>query len=195
MNVLKRIVDLKHWRRSSKAAALIFLAAVVLFLILSAVNPGRDEMMDHASAQVKQIMEEEKDSARKYLPITYNDLGVIKYLSFSTSGAKALKESTWGLRGRSTPRTTGGKFIGQMVNYTYRMLGSGENLLHGVKLTLLLTTLSMLFGFILMRVSRPGQDIGQRGALQNLQRLYLLLPGNAASDPALRGILLLPRVF
>jgi His/Glu/Gln/Arg/opine family amino acid ABC transporter permease subunit len=125
------------------------MAAVVLAGILSAINLTKSEMMNHASEEIKQIIEEEKDSSRKYLTITYNNLGVINYLSFSTSGAKAIKESYVGFAGQIYPANDGaGKFVGQMVNYTYRMLGSGENLLHGVKLTLLLTTLSMLIGFI-----------------------------------------------
>ena len=36
----------------------------------------------------------------------------------------------------------------EVITYTYRMLGKGENVLHGVKLTLLLTTASVLIGFI-----------------------------------------------
>ncbi len=126
------------------------MAAVTLIGILSAINVSREEMMAQASDQVKQIIEEEKDSSRKYLTITYNNLGVISYLSFSTSGAGSIKESYVGFAGQIYSANEGfGKFVGQMVNYTYRMLGTGENVLHGVKLTLLLTTLSMLIGFIL----------------------------------------------
>ncbi len=150
MNIIKRIVDIKRWKRSSKAAAIITMAALALIVILSVLKLSREEMMDRASDQVKQIIEEEKDSARKYLTITYNDLGVINYLSFTTSGAKAIKESYVGFAGRIYNANDGvAKFAGQMVNYTYRMLGSGENVLHGAKLTLLLTTLSMVFGFVL----------------------------------------------
>jgi His/Glu/Gln/Arg/opine family amino acid ABC transporter permease subunit len=150
MNIIKKIVGVKQWKRSSKAAAILIVAAVALIAIFSAINLSKEEMMGYASDQVKQIIEEEKDSARKYLTITYNDLGVISYLSFSTSGAKAIKESYVAFAGRVYEADSGAwKFTGQMVNYTYRMLGSGENLLHGVKLTMLLTTLSMLFGLVL----------------------------------------------
>lgn len=107
-------------------------------------------MLGHASDVVKQVIEEEKTSSRKSLTITYNNLGVISYISFSTSGAASLKEAYVGFAGQVYSADEGfGKFVGQMVNYTYRMLGSGENLLHGVKLTLLLTTLSMGIGSVL----------------------------------------------
>ncbi len=106
--------------------------------------------MDHASDQIKQVIEEEKTSSRKYLTITYNNLGVVSYISFSTSGAQSFKEAYVGFAGHIYSADEGfGKFVGQMANYTYRMLGSGENLLHGVKLTLLLTTLSMAIGSVL----------------------------------------------
>ncbi len=150
MNIIKRIVDVKQWRRSSKAAAIVIMAALALIGVLSTLKLSREEMMDRASGQVKQIIEDEKNSPRKYLTITYNDLGIINYLSFTTSGAKAIKESYVGFAGRIYPANDGtAEFAGQMVNYTYRMLGSGENVLHGAKLTLLLTTLSMVFGFVL----------------------------------------------
>ena len=41
------------------------------------------------------------------------------------------------------------KTVGQMVNYVYRMLGIGENVMHGAKLTILLTTLTVFFGVLL----------------------------------------------
>jgi His/Glu/Gln/Arg/opine family amino acid ABC transporter permease subunit len=150
MNMIKKIIDVKRWKRSTKAAAIIVMAAAVLIIILSAINMSKDEMMEYASDQVKETIEEEKDNSRKYLTITYNDMGVISYLSFSTSGANSFKESYVGFAGQIYRANDGiGKFMGQMINYTYRMLGSGENILHGVKLTLLLTTLSMVIGFIL----------------------------------------------
>lgn len=150
MKTIKRIVNVKHWKRASKTAAIIIMAAAALLGILSAVNVSEETMMSRASAQVKQIIEDEKDSARKSLVITYNDLGVVSYLSFTTSGAQAIKESYVGFAGQVYSADEGfAEFTGQMVNYTYRMLGSGENLLHGVKLTLLLTTLSVGIGFIL----------------------------------------------
>ena len=150
MDILKKITDVKRWKRSSKLAAIFIIAAAAVIGFLSAINMSEEEMMDHASAEIKQMIEDEKDSTRKYLTITYNDLGAVSYLSFSTSGAASIKESYVGFAGQIYSANEGaGKFAGQMVNYTYRMLGSGENLLHGVKLTLLLTTLAMLIGFIL----------------------------------------------
>jgi His/Glu/Gln/Arg/opine family amino acid ABC transporter permease subunit len=125
------------------------MAVVVLLFVLSVINVSESEMMDQASAEVKQMIEKEKDSSRKRLTITYNDFNSISYLSFTTSGAKSLHESYVGFGGKVYSANEGfGKFTGQMVNYTYRMLGMGQNLLHGVKLTMLLTTLSIAFGFV-----------------------------------------------
>ena len=147
MSKFKKLVDFKNWQKNTKTVAIIILAALVLVFVLSAFNVSEQDMLNNASPAVKQIAEEEKTSSRKSLTITYNDLGVISYISFTTSGASAIKESYVGFAGSIYGADEGGwKFAGQMVNYTYRMLGSGENLLHGVKLTLLLTTLSMVIG-------------------------------------------------
>jgi His/Glu/Gln/Arg/opine family amino acid ABC transporter permease subunit len=149
MRILNKLVNLKNWKRSSLTVAIIVMATAALFAILSAINVSEEDMIDNASDQMKQMIEDEKDSSRKYVTTTYNNLYVISYVSFSTSGASALKESYVGFAGNIYNADDGfWKFAGQMVNYTYRMLGSGENLLHGVKLTLLLTTLSMVIGAI-----------------------------------------------
>ena len=150
MKVLKRIVNIRGWKRASKTAAIVFMAAVALFIVLASVNVTRDEMMAGISDQMKQIIDKEQNSTRKTVTVTYNNFGAISYLSLSTSGAKALKEAYVGFAGQIYNADGGfAKFAGQMVNYTYRMLGSGENVLHGVKLTLLLTTLSMVIGAVL----------------------------------------------
>lgn len=147
MSKFKKLVDFKNWQRNTKTVAMVILAALVLIFVLSTLNVSEQDMLNNASPEIEQIIEEEKTSSRKSLTITYNDLGVISYISFTTSGANALKESYVGFAGSIYGADEGAwKFAGQMVNYTYRMLGTGENLLHGVKLTLLLTTLSMVIG-------------------------------------------------
>ena len=150
MAKFKQFVDIKNWKRSTKTIVAVVLAALALLVVLSAINVSEQDMLDNASPTVNKIIEEEKNSSRKSLTITYNNLGVVSYISFTTSGANAIKESYVGFAGSTYNADEGGwKFVGQMVNYTYRMLGTGENLLHGVKLTLLLTTLSMLIGAVL----------------------------------------------
>lgn len=125
------------------------MAAVILIIVFSIINVSQSELMDHVSAEVKQMVEDEKNSSRKRITITYNDLKVISYLSLSTSGANAFQESYIAFAGAVFHADEGfGKFTGQMVNYTYRMLGIRQSVLHGVKLTLLLTTLSIAIGFV-----------------------------------------------
>jgi len=150
MNKIKKIINIKKWQRSSKIVAL-FLVVVLMFIVFfSIINPSKESMINQASDKVRETIEKEKDNTRKYLIITHNDLGVISYISFSTTGANTFKESYIGFAGHIYPADSGvAKFTGQMVNYTYRMLGCGENLLHGAKLTILLTALSMTIGFIL----------------------------------------------
>ncbi len=147
--ILSKIVAVSEWKQSSRMVAIVMVATVVLFTLLSIINVSESDLMDAASGEVRQLIEAEKDQSRKRLTITYNDLHVISFISFSTSGAQSIEESWVGFAGTVFHADEGaGKFVGQMVNYTYRMLGVKQNLLHGVKLTLLLTTLSMLFGFI-----------------------------------------------
>lgn len=150
MDTIKKIINIKNWKPNTKKAAIIILAVLVVFLIFTAIAPSEEMMMNQASNTVKEMIDAEKNSTRKRVTITYNDLGAVNYLSFTTSGANAVKESYLGFAGNIYNANEGtGKFIGQMVNYTYRMLGVKQNLLHGAKLTILLTTLCIIIGFIL----------------------------------------------
>lgn len=150
MKTLSKMIDVKNWKPGTKRTAMLILAVLVVFAFFTALRPSKDDMMENASNMVKETIEAEKDNVRKRMTITYNNLGVVSYLSFSTSGAKSIKESYLGFAGNIIPAEEGMmKFAGQMVNYTYRMLGIGQNLLHGAKLTVLLTTTSIVIGFIL----------------------------------------------
>jgi His/Glu/Gln/Arg/opine family amino acid ABC transporter permease subunit len=150
MKFLKRVIDVKAWRHATKTAAIIIMAAVALLIALAAINVSQDEMMTSVSPQMEQAIQADLVNTRKRVTVTYNSFGFINYLSLSTSGANAVKEAFVGFAGQVYKADEGFmKFVGQMINYTYRMLGSGENILHGVKLTLLLTTASMLIGSFL----------------------------------------------
>lgn len=150
MTKISKVFNVSNWSTTTKKTAIGIMAVLIIFSIFTMIRPSEQVMMENASDTVKQIIEEEKDSARKHMTITYNNLGVISYLSFTTSGANSIKESYVGFAGSMIPAQEGAaKFVGQMVNYTYRMLGIGENMLHGAKLTILLTTLSIVIGFLL----------------------------------------------
>lgn len=148
MNKISKIIDIKNWKPTTKKTAIIIMAVLIVFSVFTMINPSEAELMDNASDTVKQMIIDEKDSLRKHLTVTYNDLSVISYVSFTTSGANSTREAYVGFAGNIFNADEGtGRFIGQMVNYTYRMLGIGQNLLHGAKLTLLLTTLAVGIGF------------------------------------------------
>ncbi len=173
MSRFKKLISIKSWKRSTKTVAIVLMATVALVAALSAVNVSEQTMLDRASDTVKQLIEQDKTSSRKSLTITYNNLGVVSYISFTTSGAKAIKESYVGFAGAVYGADEGaGKFAGQMINYTYRMLGVGENLLHGVKLTLLLTTLSMVIGAILSVFLALGK-ISENKLISKLSSAYV----------------------
>lgn len=123
---------------------------VVVCTVLSFMKPSESEMVSQASDTMQSLVEKDENSSRKRVTITYNSMIVINYCSFSSSGAKQLNERFVGFCGKVYKADEGiAKVVGQMVNYTYRMLGCGEGLMYGAKLTILLTTLTTFFGLIL----------------------------------------------
>ncbi len=144
---LKELFDIKKWSKRTKITWLTVLALLVVCIVLAVIKPTEVDMKNQASEEMQRLIKADEMSSRKRVTVTYNSLFIINYCSFSSSGAKEISEKYVGFAGHVFQADTGiGKFTGQMVNYTYRMLGSGENILHGAKLTLLLTTLSMIIG-------------------------------------------------
>ena len=139
--------------KKTKIYIALFVVIAVAWIILSVVKPSKEEMLKQASTEIQQQIEDEKDSARKRVSITYNSLGFINYCSFSSTSKNAngaVNEKFVGFAGKIYKADEGAaKVTGQMVNYVYRMLGLGENIFHGAKLTILLTTLTVLIGFFL----------------------------------------------
>lgn len=149
MKNLEKIIHVKNWNRQTKIKTVIFLLAVVAVVVLAIMKPDRQEMLSNTSEEMKKFIEQDQESNRKRVTITYNSLVVVNYLSVSSSGAKQLSEKYVGFAGKIYPADTGAvNLAGQMVNYTYRMLGCGENVMHGAKLTILLTTLTVIFGVV-----------------------------------------------
>ena len=150
MNTLKRIVNVKGWKKKTKIVTIVVIIAIIVASILSAVKPSRLEMISQASPEMQKMIEKDETLTRKRVSSAYNDLIIINYSAFSTSGATELSEKFVGFAGNiyKADKGTAG-IVGKMVNYTYRMLGCGENMLHGAKLTISLTTFTVILGVIL----------------------------------------------
>ncbi len=150
MNTLKKITDIKNWKKSTKINAAIFVLVLIAVVILAAVKPSEEMMIGRASPEMQKLIEKDAQSTRKYVTVTYNNMIIINFCSFSSSGANEMTERFVGFAGKVYSADKGkAKVVGQMVNYTYRMLGCGENVMHGAKLTILLTTLTIIIGVVL----------------------------------------------
>ena len=164
-----KIADLKKYSKQIIVVAVI----VVVCIILAALKPGKDTLLSMTSPEMQKMIDADKSSSRKRVTITYNSMLVINYVSLSTSGANVMSERYVGFLGKVYPADEGAmKIVGQMVNYSYRMLGIGENLMHGAKLTILLTTLTVIFGVLLGTILALGK-ISKKKFLSKLSGAYI----------------------
>lgn len=149
MKKVKKVVNIKNWKKETKIKFGVFLLIAAAVIILAIMKPDKQEMLSNTSESMQSLIEQDKTSSRKRVTVTYNNLIIINYLSISSSGANQVSEKYLGFAGKIYNADSGvANVAGQMVNYTYRMLGCGENVLHGAKLTILLTTLTVFFGVI-----------------------------------------------
>jgi His/Glu/Gln/Arg/opine family amino acid ABC transporter permease subunit len=150
MKTLKKIADIKNWTKKTKRTVFAVIIILIVCIILSAMKPSEAQMKSQASESMQKLIAQDETSSRKHITITYNSLWIINYCSFSSSGASAKTEKFVGFAGHVFKADEGAaKVTGQMINYTYRMLGCGENVMHGAKLTILLTTLTIIIGVFL----------------------------------------------
>lgn len=134
----------------NKIVVSIVLLVLIVVGILSTMMPTREEMLANTSEAMQQRLAEDAQSTRKRLTISYNPLFCVSYLSVSSSGRDVVSESYVGFCNQIIPANDSAmQVVGQMINYTYRMLGGGRNLMYGAKLTILLTTITVFFGLIL----------------------------------------------
>ncbi len=149
-SAIQRMLNVRAWEKNTKKFWGIIIGTFLVASVFACFKPSKEELMSYASAEVTTALKEDESKTRKEVVTTYNDLYFINYCSFETSGANALSEKYLGFAGHVYPADQGvPKITGQMVNYTYRMLGCGQGILYGAKLTIFLTTISVLCGFFL----------------------------------------------
>lgn len=157
MKVLKKILksvvsafDVRKWEKKSKIIAVVLLALFVAASVLAIVKPSEERMMNCASQQIREELAKDETRSRRQVVVTYNDLYFINYASFSTSGVNGISEKFVGFAGSIYHADEGAwDVVGQFINYTYRMLGCGQSMLYGAKLTIVLTTISILLGLFI----------------------------------------------
>ena len=153
LKILKSIVsafDVRRWEKKSKIIAVTLIALFAVATVFAAIKPSEQELMDKASPQIRQELIKDETRSRRHVVITYNDLYFINYASFTTSGVNSISEKYVGFAGGVYHADEGAwNVTGQFINYTYRMLGCGQSMLYGAKLTIVLTTISIGLGLIL----------------------------------------------
>ena len=173
MEFIKRTADIKHWKRKTKIIVIFILVLLIAAGILAAIKPDKQALLDEVSPEMHKLIEQDENSSRKRVTVTYNSLIVISYCSCSSSGANEMSERLVGFAGQVYHADQGAaEFVGQMVNYTYRMLGCGENMLHGAKLTIFLTVLTVVFGVILGMFLALGK-MSKRRVVNRLSSAYI----------------------
>lgn len=173
MKRIKEVVDIRHWSLKSKIITSLLLLVLLLACVFAAMKPGRETLLKAVSSEMMQLIEKDAGRSRKRVTVTYNSLGVISYCSCSSSGANEMSERLVGFAGKVYHADEGAaKLVGQMVNYTYRMLGCGENILHGAKLTIFLTVLTVFFGVILGMFLALGK-MSKRKLINRLSSAYI----------------------
>ncbi|MDD6396639.1 MAG: amino acid ABC transporter permease [Acutalibacteraceae bacterium] len=153
MKFLKSIVsafDVRKWEKKSKIIAVVLLAIFVAASVLALLKPSEERLMNCASTAIRTELAKDEHRSRRQVVVTYNDLYFINYASFSTSGVNGISEKYVGFAGSIYHADDGAwNVVGQFINYTYRMLGCGQSMLYGAKLTIVLTTISILVGLLI----------------------------------------------
>ena len=170
---IKNVIDIKNWSKKSKTIGVIVVIIILAAAVLSVFKPDKSQLLSHVSGDMEKLIEKDEGSDRKRVTVTYNSLVVISYCSCSSSGANEMSEKLVGFAGHVYKADSGAaKVVGQMVNYTYRMLGCGENIMHGAKLTIFLTVLTVIIGVVLGMFLALGK-MSNRKLIKRLSSAYI----------------------
>lgn len=152
-NTLNRLIEYfnpKNWQKKTKILTPIIAVLIIIAVVLSFFVPTSEDFVSHTSETMQAEIKKDEQRINKQVLQSYNDLFIISYGSYATEGYYAEKDEFIGFAGQVYDASEGFTgFVGDMVNYTYRLLGCGENVLHGAKLTIFLTITSMVCGFVL----------------------------------------------
>lgn len=140
----------KNWMLKTKIITSIIIVVLIIATILSFYVPTSEDFIAHTSPAMQAEIKKDETRINKQVLQSYNNLFVISYGSYATEGYYEEKDVFIGFAGQVYDASEGfAEFVGEMVNYTYRLLGCGENVLHGAKLTVFLTITSMICGFFI----------------------------------------------
>ena len=140
----------KNWQKKTKITTSVVAVILVIAVVLSFFVPTSQDFIANTSETMQEEIKKDETRINKQVLQSYNNLFIISYGSYATEGYYAEKEEFIGFAGQVFEAKDGFTgFVGEMVNYTYRLLGCGENVLHGAKLTIFLTITSMACGFLL----------------------------------------------
>ncbi len=137
------------WEKKSKVMVIVLVALFLASTVLALFRPSESEMVDMASEEVRTEIAADEARTQKRVITTYQSLYFVNYVSFqSTTGA--FNEKYIGILGNIIPANDGAAATaGSFISYTYRMLGSRQSFLFGIKLTVVLTTAAVTTGLIL----------------------------------------------
>ncbi len=140
----------KNWQKKTKITTSIVAILLIVAVVLSFFVPTSQDFIAQTSPAMQEEIAKDETRTNKQVLQSYNNLFIISYGSYATEGYYAEKEEFVGFAGQIYDASEGfSGFVGDMVNYTYRLLGCGENVLHGAKLTIFLTITSMICGFFI----------------------------------------------
>lgn len=136
--------------KKSKAALIIIALLVVVCTVLACIKPSFAELESNLSQTMSEEIKKDETRSRKVVSITENNLLIVNMIRFQKNDGQPVTESYIGFAGKTIDATSGfAKTMANMINYTYRMLGIKENILHGAKLTIFLTTVAVAAGLFL----------------------------------------------
>ena len=137
------------WEKKSKAIVIFLVVLFIAASVLAVFRPSEAQMTDMASEKVRTEIEKDETRRQKRVISTYQSLYFVNYVSFQ-SKTGAFNEKYLGFCGNIIPANDGvAATAASFVNYTYRMLGSGQSFLFGIKLTVVLTAAAVTTGLIL----------------------------------------------
>ncbi|MEE1319304.1 MAG: hypothetical protein UHD05_07310, partial [Ruminococcus sp.] len=114
----------KNWQKKTKITTSVVAVILVIAVVLSFFVPTSQDFIANTSETMQEEIKKDETRINKQVLQSYNNLFIISYGSYATEGYYAEKEEFIGFAGQVFEAKDGFTgFVGEMVNYTYRLLG------------------------------------------------------------------------
>ncbi len=152
-NILNKL-NPSNYKKKTKIALSVIAVFLIVVTVLGISAPPMSSLQDSATEEMKAAIAQDEKNGTFNVTKTLNNLFVVKLVRYEKKGMDT--ENYIGFCGQIMDVGSHNN-TANLINYTYRILGIGQPIVYGAKLTIFLTVTSVMAGLLLSTLLALGK--------------------------------------